>query len=93
MYFLLMPPAYITRCWDRLMQKILTLHALAPSQDQELTSIIIYLNTAYMGYTVTNIRIDASRVLYLTFFMIALLCLKVYFISSFSNHSFQSLQR
>lgn len=61
-----------------MLEKILTLHALAPSPDQELTAIIIYLNTAFVGYTVTNIRIDASRVLYLTFFILALLCFKVW---------------
>jgi len=76
-YFFLLPPAYITRCWERVLEKLLTLHALAPTPEQELGSILLYLNTAKVGYHVTNIRVDVSRILYLTFIIVVLLGIHV----------------
>lgn len=76
-YFFLLPPAYITRCWSRVLEHILQLHAVAPSSEQELGSILLYMNTADISYTITNIRVDASRILYFTFLIVALLGIRV----------------
>jgi hypothetical protein len=86
LYFLLLPPAYISRCWDRVTDKILTLHALAPDKETELGSIILYMSSAYAGYTITNIRVDTSRVLYLTFLFVAIFGIKVRATSQFFSY-------
>eukprot|EP01126_Amoeba_proteus_P036382 TRINITY_DN3703_c0_g1_i25.p1 TRINITY_DN3703_c0_g1~~TRINITY_DN3703_c0_g1_i25.p1 ORF type:complete len:327 (-),score=45.33 TRINITY_DN3703_c0_g1_i25:257-1237(-) len=77
LYFFLLPPAYISRCWDRVMEKILTLHALAPSKETELGSIILYMSNTYEGYCVSNIRIDISRVLHITYLFLCVFVVKV----------------
>eukprot|EP01128_Nolandella_sp_AFSM9_P012494 TRINITY_DN9335_c0_g1_i1.p1 TRINITY_DN9335_c0_g1~~TRINITY_DN9335_c0_g1_i1.p1 ORF type:complete len:408 (-),score=52.49 TRINITY_DN9335_c0_g1_i1:70-1293(-) len=59
-YFFLIPPAYITSCWDRVFSELLSLHALALSKEEELTSIIMYMKESYRGYTITNIKIDST---------------------------------
>lgn len=75
--FLLIPPAYVTRCWDRAFQKLLALHALALSQEDELSAIIAYMTAAYRGYTISNVRIDVHFIVYLCYLLVALLAVKV----------------
>jgi len=72
-YFLLIPPAYISKCWDRVFSQILALHALAPTPEDELSSIILYMKNVYAGYSLVSVRIDGTKILYFTILVLVLL--------------------
>eukprot|EP01125_Pyxidicula_operculata_P002442 TRINITY_DN12305_c0_g1_i1.p1 TRINITY_DN12305_c0_g1~~TRINITY_DN12305_c0_g1_i1.p1 ORF type:complete len:376 (+),score=20.97 TRINITY_DN12305_c0_g1_i1:40-1167(+) len=76
-YCFLLPPAYITRCWDKVFHECLALHALAPTSEDEMGSIITYMQNSYAGYTISNVRIDFNKILYFTFLVVILLAIKV----------------
>ena len=76
-FFFLVPPAYVTRCWDRAFHKLLALHALALNKEDELGSIIVYMKEAYRGYTISNIRIDVHFIVYFSYLIVGLLAIKV----------------
>jgi hypothetical protein len=76
-YYFLIPPAYITNCWDKVFHECLVLHALALSPEAELGPIVLYISNAYAGYHITNIRIDSNKIYFFTYALLALLAIKV----------------
>jgi len=76
-YYLLIPPAYITYCWDKVFHECLVLHALALTPEAELGPIVLYISNAYAGYHITNIRIDSNKIYFFTYVILALLAIKV----------------
>lgn len=85
-YFLMIPPAYISKCWDRVFSHVLAMHALAPTPglycttnfcnfflEDELSAIILYMKNVYAGYSVVSLRIDGTKILYVTFLVVVLL--------------------
>lgn len=76
-FFFLLPPAYVSRCWDRAFGKLLAMHALALNKEDELGSIILYMKESYRGYTITNVRVDSSTIVYFCYAMVAILAVKV----------------
>jgi len=76
-YYFLIPPAYITYCWDKVFHECLVLHALALTPEAELGPIVLYISNAYAGYHITNIRIDSNKIYFFTYAVLALLAIKV----------------
>jgi hypothetical protein len=76
-YYFLIPPAYITYCWDKVFHECLVLHALALSPEAELGPIVLYISNAYAGYHITNIRIDSNKIYFFTYILLALLAIKL----------------
>jgi len=76
-YYFLIPPAYITHCWDKVFHECLVLHALALTPESELGPIVLYISNAYAGYHITNIRIDSNKIYFFTYAILTLLAIKV----------------
>lgn len=91
--FLLLPAAYVSRCWDRAHARCLALHAIALQQAevlpfasalshfssilQELGAVLVYMRDAYKGYTIGGRKIDGSFLVGSLFLLVALLAIKV----------------
>jgi len=76
-YYFLIPPAYITYCWDKVFHECLVLHALALTPEAELGPIVLYISNAYAGYHITNIRVDSNKLYFFTYIILGLLAIKV----------------